>query len=295
MKTIINSTIDSLKEVDLLEAVQLLRFYNLHKRRQFLSAHMQKLLLEHLQPIKINPLNILNISLDSVYDSQKLLHATYPKSKIINFVPIILNNSSKFQNNYIKVAALLQKLKQKFNLNNCQTIYASWHDAVNTNLGEIKFDIIYSNYALNYFNLINILPVLYNLLNGNGLIIFSSFGLGSLDKINIDNKVLPLLDMHDVGDALLKYGFSSPVIDAQRLQLNYSGSMAYKTLLKDLQAFGVFMRNIQIRNAKNMVREIIHSCRNINALNLELVFAHAWKNSKKIINQDYQPIKFIKS
>ena len=43
------------------------------------------------------------------------------------------------------------------------------------------------------------------------------------------------IDVHDVGDALVRAGFSEPVLDVDRIELGYSDALA---LMRDLKAIG---------------------------------------------------------
>lgn len=63
-----------------------------------------------------------------------------------------------------------------------------------------------------------------------GAFLFSTFGPGTLEELRqawsaVDDlpHVHPMVDMHDLGDALLHSGFRDPVMDTERLTVEYAG------------------------------------------------------------------------
>jgi malonyl-CoA O-methyltransferase len=79
-------------------------------------------------------------------------------------------------------------------------------------------------------------------LRPGGLFAFSTFGPDTLKElraswaaVDADSHVNRFLDMHDVGDALTRAGFAEPVLDVERVVLNYADTTA---LMRDLKAIG---------------------------------------------------------
>lgn len=75
-----------------------------------------------------------------------------------------------------------------------------------------------------------------------GLFLFSSLGPDTLTELRQSwavadegRHVHPFMDMHDVGDALIREGFADPVMDVERLVVTYSDVDA---LLRELRASG---------------------------------------------------------
>jgi hypothetical protein len=58
-------------------------------------------------------------------------------------------------------------------------------------------------------------------------------------EIDDDPHVHAFVDMHDLGDGLIRAGFSSPVLDVERFVLTYQDLYA---LMRDLKALGVANR-----------------------------------------------------
>jgi malonyl-CoA O-methyltransferase len=53
--------------------------------------------------------------------------------------------------------------------------------------------------------------------------------------VDDDSHVNRFLDLHDVGDALVRAGFAEPVLDVERVELTYADTTA---LMRDLKAIG---------------------------------------------------------
>lgn len=75
-----------------------------------------------------------------------------------------------------------------------------------------------------------------------GVLLFSTLGPDTLTELRrswaqVDERahVHPFMDMHDVGDALLRAGFADPVLDAERLAVTYPDVRA---LLDELRRLG---------------------------------------------------------
>src|SRR5690242_12270111 len=80
------------------------------------------------------------------------------------------------------------------------------------------------------------------LLKPHGLLLFSTLGPDTLKELRaawsaVDgyNHVNRFLDMHDVGDALIRAGFVEPVMDVEHITLTYSDATG---LMRDLKSIG---------------------------------------------------------
>jgi malonyl-CoA O-methyltransferase len=83
------------------------------------------------------------------------------------------------------------------------------------------------------------------ILKPEGFFAFSTFGPDTLrelrsawaqaDGARAYNHVNHFVDMHDIGDALVRAGLSEPVLDVDRMELTYPDTLA---LMRDLKAIG---------------------------------------------------------
>jgi len=76
-----------------------------------------------------------------------------------------------------------------------------------------------------------------------GMLLFSSLGVGTLNELDAawaslheSARMAPFADILELGDALMAAGFQEPVMDAERISLNYS---RVSSLLEELEATGM--------------------------------------------------------
>lgn len=106
-----------------------------------------------------------------------------------------------------------------------------------------SFDLVFCSLALQWCSeLDGVLAALRQVLRPRGLLLFATLGPDTLKELRasfaaVDDHVHvhAFMDMHDVGDALVRAGLSSPVMDVEHLSLQYSSLPA---LLKDLKTLG---------------------------------------------------------
>lgn len=106
-----------------------------------------------------------------------------------------------------------------------------------------RFDMVWSNLALQWVNdLDQVLSSLHRVLRPGGLFMFSTFGPDTLKELRATfakkdgyTHVHRFIDMHDIGDALMRTGFDAPVMDVEYYTLTYDTLTA---LMKDLKAIG---------------------------------------------------------
>lgn len=120
-------------------------------------------------------------------------------------------------------------------------------DAERLPLGAATVDLVFSNLMLQWLD--DPAPAFNEfrrVLKPGGLLLFTSFGPDTLKELRaawraVDDNVHVnrFLDMHDVGDALVRTGFRDPVMDVERMTVTYEDTMA---LMRDLQAIGA--RNV---------------------------------------------------
>jgi malonyl-CoA O-methyltransferase len=153
-----------------------------------------------------------------------------------------------------------------------------------------SIDVLWSNLALHWTSTPHrVLPEWGRVVATGGLVAFSAFGPDTLREVGdafgaVDHRrhVVPFTDMHDYGDMLVASGFTSPVVDAERLTLTYSSA---ETLWRDVRALGGNAlvdraRGLSGRRFGDAVRRGLESTRDADGryrLTFELIYAHAWK------------------
>ena len=104
-------------------------------------------------------------------------------------------------------------------------------------------DLVASNLGLIWFAEPGpILREVWRVLRPGGLIAFATLGPGTLMELrrswkSVDDRshLIDFIDMHDIGDAMIKAGFGDVVMDAERITVTWPDVAA---LLRDLQGLG---------------------------------------------------------
>jgi malonyl-CoA O-methyltransferase len=129
-------------------------------------------------------------------------------------------------------------------------------DAARLPLGTASVDIVFSNLMLQWCDpLDDVFAEIRRVLRPEGFLTFTTFGPDTLKELrsawaeaDSHNHVNRFLDMHDVGDALVRAGLQEPVLDIERTQLTYSDGMA---LMRDLKCMGA--RNATAGRPRSLV------------------------------------------
>jgi len=130
---------------------------------------------------------------------------------------------------------------------------------------------------------------IHRCLKPGGLFMFSSFGPDTLKELRHAwkqaddyNHVNAFIDMHDVGDALMRSGFSDPVMDVEHLTLTYSDVMQLMRELKTLGAHNVTAGRAKGLTGRGQLNTMIDAYEQLRTngklpCTYEVVYGHAWK------------------
>jgi malonyl-CoA O-methyltransferase len=162
-------------------------------------------------------------------------------------------------------------------------------DLESLSIASASVDMVFSNLALQWCNdLDRAFRECLRVLKPNGLFMFSTFGPDTLKELRaswaaLDDKthVHAFFDMHDIGDALIRAGFSGPVLDVEHLTLTYPDVHAVMRDLKDIGAVNVALgrrRGLTGKRHLTAVREQYEQYRREGVLpaTYEVVYGHAW-------------------
>lgn len=122
-------------------------------------------------------------------------------------------------------------------------LHAVCADAEALPLADASVDLIFSNLMLQWLDdPARAFVEFRRVLKPGGVLLFTSFGPGTLGELRgawaaVDDQVHVnrFIDMHDLGDALVRTGFSNPVMDVERMTVTYPDTFA---LMRDLKAIG---------------------------------------------------------
>jgi malonyl-CoA O-methyltransferase len=235
-----------------------------------LQSEVRDTLLQRLELARLQPSVVLDAGAGTAQASRRL-KARYPKARVI-----ALDSAP---------GMLLEARRQQRWWRRFERVCA---DAAQLPLADASVDLIFSNLMLPWNHPDAVLEEFRRVLRPGGLLSLSSCGPDTLRELRsawsaVDGgaHVHPFIDMHDLGDALVRAGFNAPVLDVERYTLNYVDVGA---LLKDLRANGA-------RNSLTQRRRGLTGGAQLSAMQrayepyrvdgriiatAEIVFANAW-------------------
>ncbi len=165
-------------------------------------------------------------------------------------------------------------------------------------------DMVWSNLALQWVNDPDQAFGEFNrVLAPGGLLMFSTFGPDTLKELRaafatVDQHthVSRFIDLHDIGDILVKRGFADPVMDMEPFTLTYSDVRALMHDLKAIGAHNVTQTRPPGLTGKSRLAAVTQAYEPLRRdgklpATFEVVYGHAWKplpritsSGKKIID-----------
>jgi malonyl-CoA O-methyltransferase len=163
-------------------------------------------------------------------------------------------------------------------------------DAESLPFGDRSFDLAFSSLMLQWCNDPGrAFAEMRRVLRPGGLFIFSTLGPDTLRELreswasaDDDAHVNVFIDMHDLGDALVRAGLSEPVMETERFTLSYADGHA---LMRDLKSLGARNANAGRRRTltgrarlEGMLRAYEKHRRDGRLpATYEVVYGHAWR------------------
>ena len=174
--------------------------------------------------------------------------------------------------------------------------------------------MVWSNLALQWCNdLDGAFSELARVLQPEGLIMFSTFGPDTLKELRAASSfsngqpghthVSRFIDMHDIGDALIRAGFSTPVLDVEHYTLTYNDVKSVMTDLKSIGAHNATQGRARGLQGKGFLQNLTRQYEQFRSdtienggklpATFEVVYGHAWKaESQPHLDDGYAPITF---
>ncbi|MDE2423457.1 MAG: methyltransferase domain-containing protein [Betaproteobacteria bacterium] len=236
------------------------------------SREIAERLIEHFDFINLSPEIIMNLGCGPGWGNMGL-QKRFPTAQLIN-VDLswsMLTTLKGPQKN------LWQRLTQK------QLISYLCSDAQQLSVRSNSIDIVVCHLLLPVVDANLVLQEIKRILKPNGLLIFSSFGPDTLKEIPsiIKEKAFlqQLVDMHDVGDALINYGFQHPIMDRENISISFPDT---DLLIHDFYTYlGYSIDRVKrLKRAPPWLRAMRELKQNSNDsvnVTLEINYGHAWK------------------
>lgn len=261
-----------------------------------LQAEVLQRMLSRLDLVKLAPQTILDAGCGTGRGA-RLLTARYPQARMVALdiaQPMLHMAMGKIPRLSRWLAQLTGNARQ---MPLCADI-----EALPLVAGSV--DLSWSSLALQWCNNLDIaFSEMHRVLRPEGLLMFSTFGPDTLMELrqasNTDSAhthVSRFIDMHDIGDALVRAGFSAPVMDVERFTLTYDHVFA---VMRDLKAIGA--NNATVGRPRGLEGRAFldHLAKNYERFRqadgklpatFEVVYGHAWKPNT--LPDGLQPITF---
>jgi malonyl-CoA O-methyltransferase len=250
-------------------------------------------LLERLDLVKLSPAVILDVGAGTGLQTEGLLHR-YRKAQIIalDLAPEMLNQARQRVEGRLPqtLERILGGVWRHFQVGFSHFVCG---DAECLPLANQSVDLIFSNLALQWcWALDSVFAEFQRILKPGGLLTFTTLGPDTLKELraawsSVDNcqHVNPFMDMHDIGDGLIRAGLIEPVMDVERYTLTYPD--VYK-LMHDLKMLGAQTvgsgRQEGLMGKKRQQRMIqgYELFRGEDGLpaSFEVIYGHAWGRSQ---------------
>lgn len=258
----------------------------------FLQREVGSRLLERLQLLKAQPQQILDVGSGTGFCSEALAKH-YKQARIVS-----LDLSE----------AMLCHVRQRYSrwdrLRHKHGFVAG--DAERLPFADASFDMLFSNLTVQWCSdLEQTFSEFRRVLKPGGALLYTTLGPDTLKELRtswamVDDRVHvnTFLDMHDVGDAMLRARLAEPVLDTELLTLTYRQSMMLMRDLKDLGAHNINPgRNRGLTGPRKLkaVMEAYEQFRQGDGLlpaTYEVVYGHAWRAGKEPVERQGPPGEF---
>lgn len=259
-------------------------------------------ILSRLDLVAMQPTRILDAGCGTGHASAALMKK-YPKAELVS-LDLALGMLRKTQS---VNASLANRFKRVFGQAQQNLLCA---DIEQLPLADASVDMIFSNLAIQWCNDLDAaFAGIHRVLRTDGLLTFSTLGPDTLKELRAASKtdaarvsVSRFFDMHDIGDALVRAGFSAPVLDVERVVLTYENAI---DVMRDLKAIGAHNaadgrgRGLQGRDFLKKITANYEQFRREDKLpaTFEVVYGHAWKpvsrpKTKIDLEAGFAPVTF---
>jgi malonyl-CoA O-methyltransferase len=256
-----------------------------------LQAEVRARMMSRLDFIKVNPSVILDAGCGTGH-AARALAARYSGSHVLK-LDLALG--------MLKQSATTLPWWQRFVHRSRHAICA---DIEQLPLANASLDMIWSSLAIQWCNDLDAaFSGMSRVLRPDGLLMFSTFGPDTLKELRVATAVdadhvhvSRFIDMHDIGDALVRNGFTAPVLDVEHFVLTYDDVLG---VMRDLKAIGAHnasqgrRRGLEGKGFLQKMAERYEQFRDNEKLpaTFEVIYGHAWKANHGSLPDGASPIR----
>jgi malonyl-CoA O-methyltransferase len=267
----------------------------------FLQKEVVRRMNDRLEMIRLQPSRILDAGCGTGF-AFPLLNQRYPKAHLVGLDLAHAMLAEARQR--VPKPSLFGRLLAPFNGRPAPLIGA---DMEAMPLASDSIDLLWSSLALQWIETPeDTFREMRRVLKPGGLLLFSTFGPDTLrelraafSKLDGYNHVNRFLDMHDLGDALVHAGFSSPVMEMEYLTLTYDD---LKGVMRDLKGIGAHTviegrrQGLMGRHDWQRLVDNYETFRREGRLpaTYEVIYGHAWVGDVKPAQEDGRKVIQLK-
>jgi len=240
-----------------------------------LQAEVRSRLLERLDEVRLKPRAILDAGCGTGHAARALLER-YRRARMIalDIAPAMLEATGKRRPRFRRLDLVCA-------------------DAQSMPLPARSVDLVFSNLMLQWCNDPGrAFAEFHRVLAPGGLVMFTTFGPDTLRELRAAwgttdraTHVSRFIDMHDLGDALVRAGFAEPVMDVEHFTLTYDSVRALMRELKAMGAHNATAGRSRGLTGKGRLAEVEAAYERLRAdgrlpSTWEVVYGHAWATGR---------------
>jgi malonyl-CoA O-methyltransferase len=268
----------------------------------FLRREVANRMHERLQLVKLAPQRVLDAGCGTGADLP-MLHRDYPAAQVLalDASEAMLRTARQQGAPQSTITQLMSKL-----LPSKSGIDVLCGDFAELPLARNAVDLVWSNLAMHWHPQPDrVFAEWHRVLRVNGLLMFSCFGpdtfqelRAAFSEVDLAPHSLPFVDMHDFGDQLVEAGFSTPVMDMEKITVTYDSP---EKLLDDVRAFGgnplsTRRKGLLGRAAHRRLLAGLERQRRADGrigLTFEVIYGHAFRPAPRMTNEGEAIVRFM--
>ena len=248
----------------------------------FLHREVEARMVDRLDPVRINPSRVLDAGC-GYGAGLSILGERYPEALVVG-------------------ADLSVAMADRANRKHPQRVVTA--DLQALPFANARVDLVWSNLALHWCpDPGAALAEWSRVLRADGLLMFSAYGVDSfkeLRRLGWSTQRFP--DMHDLGDALIRTGFSAPVMDMEPLTLTWRDP---NRAWADLRALGGHALEARSRGLSGRMRKqqwletLSQGAQEAEdpgtfSVTIELIYGHAWCSPASKLEPGTARVEFVR-